>query len=168
MRRSMLVAALLLSACAVPPAGAPPGATTVRAQPRPDTALPLARGETQLAVRAVSATAPDRDVAGATCRAESAYFTADFAAPALILFPDYGASAPAVTVRCRAGSAAGTAVAQPEAAWAGGMGGWPSVGISVGTGNQSGVGVGLGWWGGGATQAGSPVIRYPELRIPLG
>jgi hypothetical protein len=74
-----------------------------------------------------------------------------------------------VTVTCRSGTASGTAIAQPEALWQRGMGGWPAVGISVGTGDVGGVGVGLGWYGGGAgVQQGTPVVRYPELRVPIG
>jgi len=43
-----------------------------------------------------------------------------------------------------------------------------SVGISVGTGSYEGVGVGVGWWGGGTgVSTGEPVVRYPEVRVPL-
>jgi hypothetical protein len=59
-------------------------------------------------------------------------------------------------------------VAVPEAAWSGGVGGWPAVGISVGTGDLSGVGLGLGWYGGGVgAGSGVPVTRYRDLRIEL-
>jgi hypothetical protein len=49
-----------------------------------------------------------------------------------------------VVVSCTTGAASGTASAQPQAAWAGGMGGWPAVGVSVGTGKAGGGGVGFG------------------------
>ena len=56
----------------------------------------------------------------------------------------------------------------PEAVWSRGVGGWPAVGISVGTGSNNGVGVGLGWYGGGAgVSTGEPVVRYPDVRVPL-
>jgi len=52
--------------------------------------------------------------------------------------------------------------------WNRGMGGWPAVGISVGTGDLSGVGVGLGWYGGGAgVSSGEPAVRYRDLLVPL-
>ena len=44
---------------------------------------------------------------GPSCRAESRYFTASFASPAVVLFPDYGSQAPTVSVTCRAGRALG-------------------------------------------------------------
>jgi len=156
---------LALAGC-VAGGGAPPGVTTVRAEARPGATLPLARGETQLVVRAVPAGAAGQELRGAACRAESPYFTAQFASPAMILMPDYGAAAPPVSASCRAGTASGTGVAQPEAVWSGGLGGWPAIGVSVGTGDVQGVGVGLGWYGGnvGGTQ-GAPVTRFRELRV---
>jgi hypothetical protein len=164
----LVPAGLILAAC-VPPAAAPPGTPTTRVEPRPDVALPLAGGEAQLVVRAVPAGVSGQELRGADCRAESPYFTASFVSPAILLMPDYGNAAPPVTVTCRSGTASGTAIAQPEALWQRGMGGWPAVGISVGTGDVGGVGVGLGWYGGGAgVQQGTPVVRYPELRVPIG
>lgn len=53
--------ALLLAGCAEM---APQEATTVRVTPRSDAEPPLARGETQLVVRAVSAEAPGREFPG--------------------------------------------------------------------------------------------------------
>jgi hypothetical protein len=165
----MVYGVMLVLAGCVAPAGTPAGLPTVRAEARPGAALPAARGETQLVVRTVPADMAGPELQGSACRAESPYFTAAFASPAVILLPDYGSAAPPVTVSCRAGSASGTAVAQPEAVWSRGFGGWPAVGVSVGTGGSSGVGVGMGWYGGGvgATQ-GAPVVRYPELRVPVG
>ena len=82
--------------------------------------------------------------------------------------PDFGEAAPVVTVTCRSGATCGTAAAPPERAWSGGIGGWPAIGISVGTGDAEGVGVGLGWYGGGVGgSSGTPVVRYRELRVPL-
>ena len=168
MRRAVLGLVLALSACVVP-AGPPAGVALVRAEPRAGATPPLARGETQLVVRAVSASAPGQEVTGAACRAESTYFAAEFVAPAAIRLPDYGAASPSVDVRCSAGGALGVAVARPEAVWQRGFGGFPAVGVSVGTGTSSGVGVGVGWVGGGAgVSTGEPVIRYPDLRVPLG
>jgi hypothetical protein len=162
-----LSAGLILAGC-VPPAAAPPGAAMVRVEARPGATLPLAGGETQLVVRAVPAVGTGQELVGAACRAESPYFMASFSSPAVLLMPDYGNAAPPVTVTCRSGSGTGTATAQPEALWQRGLGGWPAVGISVGTGDVSGVGVGLGWYGGGTgVQQGAPVVRYPELLVPI-
>ena len=162
-----LAAALLLCGCAT--GGAPPDAQTVQVEARPGVTPPAARGETQLVVRAVPAATPGQEFRGATCEATSPYFSARFTAPARLLIPDYGSAAPSVSVSCRAGEAAGEAIAAPQAYWAGGVGGWPAVGISVGTGNMSGVGVGLGWYGGGTYGGGGgvPSVRYPDLRVPL-
>ncbi len=166
--RGLACAVLLAVAGCASPGPVPAGFTTVRAEPRTGADLPLARGEARLVVRAVPAGNPNQEIAGATCRAESRYFTTQFASPAVILFPDYGAQAPTVSVTCTAGSLSGTAVSAPEAVWSNGLGGWPAVGISVGTGNSSGVGVGVGWYGGGGgVQSGQPTVRYPDVRVPL-
>jgi hypothetical protein len=168
MQRTALWFLVCLAGCAAPGPG-PANVETVRAVPRPSsTAAPLATGESQLAIRAVARDAPGQEYAGATCVAETPWSRTEFAAPALLLLPDYGAASPNVTVTCKSGNLSGTAVAVPEAAWSGGLAGWPAVGISVGTGNSGGVGVGFGWWGGGVgTQSGVPVTRYRELRVPL-
>jgi hypothetical protein len=164
-----LGALFVVAGCVAPAGPAPEGVASVRAEPRPGVAAPAARGETALLVRAVPAGAGGQELRGAACRAESAYFTADFQSPAQVLMPDFGEAAPVVTVTCRSGAASGTAAAAPERAWSGGLGGWPAVGISVGTGDVEGVGVGLGWYGGsvGGT-SGTPVVRYRELRVPVG
>jgi hypothetical protein len=165
-----LMAAIGLAGCAAPGPG-PAGVGTVTAERKAGVQAPLASGETEIVVRAVPAVSGQgQELVGAQCVAESPYFRAAFAAPARVLLPDFGPQAPAVTVTCRNGDATGTAVAQPQAAWQGGLGGWPSVGVSVGTGDYSGVGVGVGWWGGGGVGAsgGTPVVRYPELRVAVG
>jgi hypothetical protein len=163
-----LASAMLLAACVAPAGPPPPDVASVRAEPRPGTVAPIARGETTLVVRAVPAGTSGQEIRGAACRAESDYFVADFASPAQIRMPDFGEAAPVVTVTCRNGAATGAAAATPERAWSGGLGGWPAVGVSVGTGDVQGVGVGVGWYGGnvGGT-SGAPVVRYRELRVPL-
>ena len=134
-----LAAAIGVAGCAVPGA-APPGVATVSATRTAEVPAPLASGETQIIVRAVPAGAPDQELRGALCVAEAPWFRAEFASPARVLVPDFGTQAPPVTVTCRSGTASGSAVAQPQAAWSGGLGGWPAVGVSVGTGGYSGVG----------------------------
>jgi hypothetical protein len=163
-QHAVLGALLALGACAVP-VGSPAGLASVRAEPLAASGPPLARGETQLVVRAVAEGAPGQELAGASCRADSAYFTAAFVAPAVVRLPDYGDRAPSITVRCSDGTRSGSAVARPEAVWQRGFGGFPVVGVAVGTGG-AGVGMGVGWQGGGAGAA-APAIRYPELRVPL-
>ena len=82
--------------------------------------------------------------------------------------PDFGEAAPVVTVTCRSGATSGTAAAPPERAWSGGLGGWPAVGVSVGTGDAEGVGVGLGWYGGSVGgSSGTPVVVTARCRVPL-
>jgi len=157
-----------LAAACVAPVPADPGISSVRADPRAGVTAPIARGESSLVVRAVPAGSLGQEIHGAACRAETDYFTAEFLSPARVLMPDLGETAPVVRVTCRAGEAVGSADALPERAWSGGLGGWPAVGISVGTGDTSGVGVGLGWYGGSVgASGGSPVVRYRELRVPL-
>ncbi len=156
-----------LAGC-VSPGSAPVGVATVRAEPKAGIVAPAASGETQLIVRAFAAGSPAEDLEGAACVAEAPWFHASFTTPARVLMPDYGASAPTVSVTCHAGTASGTAAALPVAAWSGGLGGWPALGISVGTGTSNGVGVGVGWYGGGAGGAsGVPVTRYSDLRVEL-
>lgn len=166
--RKLACGLLLIAAGCATPGPMPAGVAPVRATPTAGASLPLARGEARFTVRTVTAAAPGTEVAGASCRADSPYFGASFPSPAVVLFPDYGAQAPAVTVTCRSGKLTGTAVSTPQASWSGGAGGWPAVGISVGTGNSSGVGVGVGWWGGGGgVSTGEPVVRYPDATVAL-
>ncbi len=169
MRKSGFCCLLLLAGCVAPGPG-PANVPAVRAVARPSaTPAPLATGESQLTVRAVSRADPTQEYVGATCVAETPWSRTEFAAPALLLLPDYGTATPNVTVNCRSGKLTGSGVAVPEAAWSGGLAGWPAVGVSVGTGNSGGVGVGFGWWGGGVgTQTGVPVTRFHELRVELG
>ena len=164
MRHWIIMAGLVAAGCT--PTPPTPGVPSVAVTPRPGVAAPPAQGETALVVRAVSATDPAREIAGAACEADSQYSAASFTAPARVLVPDFGAASPVVTVTCRADGAAGSLAAQPTTAWSRGMGGWPAVGISVGTGNN--VGVGFGWYG-GAVGTGTPGAGaiYPELRVPL-
>jgi hypothetical protein len=156
---------MLMAGCVVQEA-APPGVETVRAEAKEGVEPPVARGETQLVVRAIPAETQGLELRGAACEADSPWFKAEFASPGRVLMPDYGAEAPVVAVTCRSGKAVGTGQAQPEPAWSGGLGGWPAIGISVGTGNAAGAGIGLGWYGGGVgTAGGVPVVKYPELRV---
>lgn len=163
---SWLLAALALGACAA--TGGAPGLATVSVSPVPGATPPVARGETQLVVRAVPAGGGAGEVQGATCEAVSPYFSARFTAPARLLMPSYGAESPQITVTCSAGGAPASVVVAPTQAWSGGLGGWPAVGVSVGTGNAGGVGVGFGWYGGGyGASGGVPVVRYGEVRVPV-
>jgi hypothetical protein len=160
-----LVAAAM-AGCTITPST--PGVESVPVAPRPGAAIPEARGETALVVRAVPAGVAGQELLGAACVAESPYFTASFTTPARLLIPDYGSAAPVVTVNCRAGNAAGSLSAQPGQAWSGGLGGWPAIGVSVGTGSGGGAGVGCGWYGGGVgVSSGGGPGRYPGLRVPL-
>src|SRR5690606_33982849 len=103
MRYWIILAGLFAAGCT--PTPPTPGVPGVAATARPGVAAPPAQGETALVVRAVSATDPAREIAGAACVAESQYFSASFTAPARVLVPDFGASAPVVSVRCEADGA---------------------------------------------------------------
>ena len=161
---------LMVGACSA--TGTPPaGVNTVRAVPRQTATRRRSR-----AAKPSSSSAPcrpripPRRSPAPAVSPSRPWSRVEFTSPAAVLLPDFGADSPNVTVTCRAGKQSGSGVAPPVAAWSGGAGGWPAVGISVGTGDVSGVGVGLGWWGGGGAGAGSgvAVTRYGELRIPLG
>ena len=167
MRALGLMAVIGVAGC-VAPGVAPPGVATVRADRVANVAAPLASGETQVVVRTVAA-GSGAETTGVACVAESPWSRASFASPARVLLPDFGPQSPPVSVTCRSGAGSGSAVARPQAAWEGGLGGWPAVGMSVGTGTNSGVGVGVGWWGGGGAGAsgGTPVVRYPDVRVVM-
>ena len=166
MRRLAAAAAvLLLGGCSVstaPPADVPRVGSVVR----PGVALPPARGEARLMVRTTALRDGVQTPVGLPCEASSRYVGARFTSPALILLPDFGTSAPPVTVTCRAGGLAGSATSTPILGQGRGGGGWPMVGVSVGTGDVSGVGVGLGWSAGGQSGGvGALTVSYPDLDI---
>jgi hypothetical protein len=167
--RTCLILILAAAAACAAPQGAPPG-DPVRVTPARGVAWPPARGEAQLVVRAF-AQSPDgtlQEIAGARCTATSPLYGAEFAAPARLLLPDFGPASPPVEAVCRAGEAEGRATSVPEPFWNRGFGGWPAIGISVGTGDFDGVGVGMGWYGGGTGwSGGQPSSRYPALRVVL-
>lgn len=83
----------------------------------------------------------------------SPYSTASFAAPATVSVPDLGNQTPVVRVRCAEGGRSGAVEARAELRTLGGGGGWPMIGVSVGTGGYSGVSVGGLWTGGGNASA---------------
>jgi len=162
MRNLTVMACLFAAGCA--PVGPTSGLPSVATSAKPGVAAPLAQGETALIVRTVAGSDPAREIAGAACVADSAYFSASFTAPARVLLPDFGANSPVVTVTCRMDSASGSLAARPTA-WSG-RGGLPAVGVSVGTGGH--VGLGVGWYGGStSTGPAGAAARYPELQVPL-
>jgi hypothetical protein len=162
--RTLWASALVAGCTAAAPVSEPP----VQVTPTRGATWPAARGEAELVMRAVGrdAAGAERELAGVPCRATTPYYAAEFETPARLLLPDFGPASPTVTVTCRAGAAEGHGEAPPRAVQGGGLYGWPAVGVSVGTGDWSGVGVGVSWYGGetGWT-AGSPVVRYGPLRV---
>jgi hypothetical protein len=159
MRRALLWVCLGLAAgCST--SGGGQGTATTRAVAVPNVSLPPAQGETALDIRAVGPAGDER--VGVPCTATSPLFTAGADAPARVLVPDYGPNAPEITVTCQGGRAA--VVARPMLAWSGGLGGWPSVGMSVNS--EGGVGLGVGWWGGGVG-TGPAVVRYPVASVVM-
>ncbi len=167
MRRLVVAAAvLLLAGCSV--TGAPPAdVPRVGAVVKPGVPLPPARGEARLMVRTTALRDGVQTPVSLPCEASSRYVGARFTSPALILLPDFGTSAPPVTVTCRANGLEGRATSVPVLGQGrGGGGGWPMVGVSVGTGDVSGVGVGLGWSAGGRSGGtGALTVSYPDLDI---
>ena len=170
MRTLALAAVIGVAGCAVP-GSAPPGVETVRAERRADVPAPLARGETQLVVRAVPAGAAGQELTGAACVASSAYFRAEFASPARILVPDFGAESPPMTVTCRSGHGLG----DRRVVAAGGLAGRPrrlAGGRHLGRHRDefrrrasASAGAAAAAWG---LPGGVPVVRYPELRVVVG
>lgn len=163
---ALLPAALALCACAVSQPQLPADAETVRAAARPGAELAAARGETDLIVRSFRA-ADAAQLAGASCRVETPNVTAEVTSPARVLMPYYGENTPAATVTCELAGMTGRTEALAETGWSRGAGGWPAVGVSVGTGGYNdGVGVGLGWYG-GSYNAGEPSYRYAPADVYL-
>lgn len=162
------MALALAAGCTPTTGGAPVPEAPVRVTAAPAATWPPARGETAMVVRAVSrdAQGAQQELVGARCAAASSLYAAEFDAPARVLLPDFGSASPVVTVTCRAGEAEGSAQVQPELRGTGGFYGWPAVGISVGTGDFEGVGIGMGWYGGGTgMSSGNAAVRYPSLRV---
>lgn len=161
-------AVALLAGCAAqsPTATAP----LVTSQVRPKAAIPPAWGVTQLGVRA--ALASTLQEVAADCSLESPYSTARFTTPARVSVPDLGPETPVLRIACSDGTHRGTAQAQATLrSTNGGLGGWPAVGVSVGTGGgYGGTGVSLGgFWGGGWGTSGPSVQQavYPDVQVLL-
>lgn len=173
--RSFLVTAvaLTLAGCASPGA-LPIGGEVVRPAAYTAPTLPPARSDTVLAVRTFVTEAGATREVPAECSFESAYSSGSFRAPARLALPELGPETPVLRVTCSDGARRGTAAARATLRRTNAFGGWPAVGISVGTGGHRGrrgnIGVGLGgWWGGGGgwDNAGALRAEYPDLRIML-
>ena len=168
MRAMQGLAGLVLAGCAVNSA-APPGATTVAAVARSGVAAPLAQGETQLVVRTVpagdaAAGAPRRRLPGRDGLVHGRLREPGAAADARLRGLGAGRDGDLPV-----GRADRQGAASPQAAWSGGLGGWPAVGISVGTGSADGRRrrLGLVRRRRSAPPSGVPVTRYPELRVEM-
>lgn len=166
MRRGWIVAlSLLAMGCAREAAVSPP--QMARPAVTPGLMLPPARAETALDLRSfVVEAGRRREVTGATCALESAYFTGSFRTPARLVVPDLGPQSPVLSFACAAGPLRGTEAVRASLRGTSGLGGWPAVGISVGTGYRSDVGISVGTlWGGHAWGAQRAV--YPDARVEL-
>jgi hypothetical protein len=179
MKWNILSVALLLPllACAGPGGLSSQTATmqtaTVQTDTRRGADLPPARGETYLTVRTfVVEAGTEREISGASCEAASDFSSAKFQSPARLALPDLGPQTPVVSVSCTDGTRRGTLAARARLQSGGGGGGYgqPAIGVSVGTGGYSSVGLSFGrFYGGG--YGGAPQVQravYPELRIVLG
>ncbi len=155
-----------LAACA-PTSQDPAGLPLARAELAPGAAV-AAAGEARIPVTVVAAR--DGSVAtpvSASCVAEGSSFTASFSAPAELAVPSFGSASQPVRIVCEAGGLRGVRVAQPMLRSQNGIGGWPAVGVGVGTGGGSYVSVGGFWnggWGGGPDTVS---VRYPAVEIVL-
>ncbi len=161
----LLALGLGLASCASQTPGIAP-APLSPSQMRRDVVAPAAWGITQVEVRAfASSGGVASEVNGAECDLASPYSTARFIAPATISVPDFGAATPPLRITCAQGGQKGTLDVFPQLRSAPGGTGWPVIGISVGTGGYSGVGVG-GFWTGGGGPAVQQTI-YPDARIMM-
>lgn len=140
----------------------------VPSQIRSEATMPPAFGISTIPVRAfVTEAGATREVTGATCELTSPYSTASFAAPATVSVPDLGNQTPVVRVRCAEGGRSGAVEARAELRTLGGGGGWPMIGVSVGTGGYSGVSVGGLWTGGGNASANAWRAVYPDVQVMM-
>lgn len=147
-------------------------APTAQSQPRAGVAMPPAWGVTVVNVSAlVSDGGVTREVSGATCALSSPYSTAQFVAPATVSVPDLGPETPILRVDCSEGPRRGAVETQARlASTNGGLAGWPTVGVSVGSGGGGNTGVSVGgFWGGGWGTSGPGVQRavYPDARVMM-
>ena len=161
----------LVAACASP-GGQQAQTATVQTETRRGADLPPARGETYLTVRTfVVEAAGEREVSGASCEAASDYSSARFQSPARLALPDLGPETPVVSVSCTDSTRSGSLAARARLQSSGGGGsyGQPAIGVSVGTGGYSSVGVSFGGLYGGGYGGGPAIQRaiYPELRVLL-
>lgn len=161
-RLMTIIIAVLIAGCAREQELDLPAAT-VRPLINSGLLLPPARAETDFAVRTyVRAGKTETEVAGTDCVLDSDYFTARFTAPARIALPDLGPQSPVVRVACAGVPGSGQTAIRARLADSG-LG--PYVGVSVGTGRRSGVGVSLG----GVFDVGRvqrPAV-YPDARVLL-
>ncbi len=151
----------LVPACAPGPV-APPGASVVRSVAKAGAQPPLAQGEARLIVRTFAAEGPE--VRGAECLVDAPWFQARATSPAEVLMPAYGGQSPTLSVTCEANGARGQVAVAPRSVLNQGYQSLPAVGVSVNS--DGGVGLGLGWYGGGYG-AGVPVVGYPEAQVVL-
>lgn len=168
MRRTVLAAVLLAAGCS---GAADLPAPVVRPEVRPGLMLPPARAETEVELRTfVTEAGLIREVAGARCRLDSDAFTAAFTSPARLALPDLGQAAPVLAIVCTDGTRSGSADLRATLRGGRASGGWPAVGVSVGTGGRD-VGVSIGaLWGGQGWGAREPLLAravYPDVRIEL-
>lgn len=168
MRKTWANAILLLVAGCAGAERMPADADVVRATARPE-ASPALTAQGEIGLDVVTFSPDGSEITGARCAAASSLFTAEVTTPGRILAPFYGPNSPAVSLTCTAGNATGSqTVGVGETRGGGGLGGWPAVGVSVNSGgyNNGGVGVGLGWYGGGNGYS-APTYAYPTARIVL-
>ncbi len=165
--KTLLICGLGLAGCVEQTGFADPPLVT--SQIRSEASMPPAFGISTVAVRAlVTEAGATREVAGAACELTSPYSTASFAAPATVSVPDLGNQTPVVRVRCAEGGRAGVVEARAELRPLGGnTGGWPMIGVSVGTGGYSGVSVGGLWTGGGTASANAWRAVYPDVQVMM-
>lgn len=161
-RLMMMTVAIMIAGCAREQ-GLELPAATVRPTINAGLMLPPTRAETDFAVRTFArAGTTETEVAGTDCVLDSAYFTARFTAPARVALPDLGPQSPVVSIACAGEPGRGTTAIRARLA---NNDLSPYVGVSVGTGRRSGVGVSLG----GIFDVGRrqrPAL-YPDARVFL-
>ncbi len=165
-RSTILGLVVLIAGCAREQALDLPAATVRPAIDR-GLMLPPTRAETDFEVRTFVQTGRAQiEVAGADCALDSDYFTARFTSPARVALPDLGPQSPVVRIACSGLQGRGGTALRARLANDAGIGG-PYVGVSVGTGRRSGVGVSLGGIFDVSPRRGRLPAVYPDARILL-
>ena len=132
---------------------------------------PVASGEARIQVAATAMRDGAPQAIAAECTAQGTGFSTTFAAPTTLAVPTFGQGTGGVRIACAADGLSGAVRAEPSVVRAGGgYGGWPAIGVGVGTGGDGGTSISVGgFFGGGGGWVGEQpyAIRYPAVEVLL-